>query len=390
MRYPPRFFLPVEEIESQALSQIYNMSKLPVLSMPIAIMPDCHYGKGAVVGSVVPTEGAVLPAAVGVDLNCGMAAAKLSITGEDLKNLAEIRRKIEERVPVGFSSHEAFRLNDYRSRIDSLASAWKNLSVRKKISDRAEEKILKQLGTLGGGNHFIEISLDEENNVWIMLHSGSRNIGKTIAEETINRAKDLFAEEIKDLPDKDLVWLPEGTDIFREYTEALAWVADYASLNREIMFRNVFDVVFDEIRPKETKIVGRIVNCHHNYVQKETHFGRAMWITRKGAVSARKGEFGIIPGSMGAKSYIVEGKGNEESYSSCSHGAGRRMSRGAAKRTYDIKDLEEQTFGIECRKDEGVLDEIPGAYKDIDQVMRNQEQLVDIVATLKAVLCVKG
>lgn len=394
VKFNPRFFLPVETIEPQALQQVYNMSKLPILAGPIAIMPDCHYGKGAVVGSVVPTKSAVLPAAVGVDLSCGMVSAKLTLNASEIPDsLSKLREAIEKYVPVGFSMHQDSPVvfnAVHRVVLRKLENAWKSLAIRGRIPAESEAKILRQLGTLGGGNHFIEVCLDEEQNVWLMLHSGSRNIGKTIAEVTINRAKDLFKDQISDLPDKDLVWLPEDTEIFKEYTEALEWVGKYASLNRSIMFDAVLQALKNELGKDNLRVLGSVVNCHHNYVQKEFHGGDSLWITRKGAVSARKDELGIIPGSMGTRSYIVRGKGNEESYTSCSHGAGRRLSRGAAKRTFTVDDLATQTSGVECRKDEGVLDEIPGAYKDIDEVMENQKDLVEVVATLKAVLCVKG
>jgi tRNA-splicing ligase RtcB len=392
VKFKPRFFLPEETIEPQALQQVYNMSNLDVLSGPIAIMPDCHYGKGAVVGSVVPTKSAILPSALGVDLNCGMVAAKLNIKDTDLpESLAKIRAEIEKKVPTGLSMHQKStqRKPSAKSAIAELASRWKTLSIRNKIPPEASDKIELQIGTLGGGNHFIEICLDNDKNVWLMLHSGSRNIGKTIAEVTINRAKEMFKDEIKNLPDKDLVWLPENTEIFREYTEALVWVGDWASCNRRVMFDSVLDAVRAEVG-KHVMTTDTVINCHHNYASRETHNGEDIWITRKGAVSARKDEMGIIPGSMGTRSYIVRGKGNEESYTSCSHGAGRRLSRGAAKRTFSLEDLAEQTSGVECRKDLGIIDEIPGAYKDIDEVMENQKDLVEIVATLKAVLCVKG
>ena len=392
LKFKPRFFLPEETIEPQAMQQIYNMSNLDVLAGPIAIMPDCHYGKGSVVGSVVPTKSAILPSALGVDLNCGMVASKLNIKASDLpESLAKIRGEIEKRVTTGFSMHNETtrRTPSAKSAISDLARRWKTLSIANKIPTSATDKIELQIGTLGSGNHFCEVCIDTDDNAWIMLHSGSRNIGKTIAEFTINRAKEMFKDEIKNLPDKDLVWLPENTEIFREYTEALVWVGDWASCNRRVMFDSVLDAVRAEVG-NHVVTTDTVINCHHNYASRETHNGEDIWITRKGAVSARKGEMGIIPGSMGTRSYIVRGKGNEESYTSCSHGAGRKLSRGAAKRTFSIEDLAEQTSGVECRKDVGVLDEIPGAYKNIDEVMENQKDLVEIVTTLKAVLCVKG
>lgn len=392
LTFRPRFFLPEETIEGKALQQVYQMSSLPILAGPIAIMPDCHYGKGAVVGSVVPTRNAVLPASVGVDLSCGMVAAKLNLSAEQLpESLGSLRTEIESLIPVGFNTHPDVPSvkGASKTRMEDLMKQWKELSIRKYIPEQAEMKIVRQFGTLGGGNHFCEVCLDTNKNVWIMLHSGSRNIGKVIAEETINRAKEQYADQIRDLPDKDLVWLPDDSVLFKEYTEALEWAGEYASLNRRIMFERMVEALQSVLGIPVT-VRDHVVNCHHNYVQKEVHNGENLWITRKGAVSARKGEYGIIPGAMGARSFIVCGKGNEDSYSSCSHGAGRRFSRGEAKRRFTEADLIRTTKGVECRKDAGVLDEIRDAYKDIDEVMNYQKDLVDIVAELKSVLCIKG
>jgi tRNA-splicing ligase RtcB len=389
-------FVYTDEIEESALEQLYNTASLPIVTGHIAVMPDVHYGIGATVGSVVPTKAAIIPAAVGVDIGCGMLAVRLSITAEDLPDsLAQIRSDIEAVVPVGFSQHQTSVLyNDSYdfsmpdsifSRLDSILA--KHPSI---ISKRQHASFwLNQLGTLGGGNHFIELCLDEEGYVWIMLHSGSRGIGNTIGTYFIEKAKEHIASlgHIK-LTDENLAWLDEGTEIFDDYVKALHWAQYYASENRVCMLELIHRVIIKYF--PRANFITYVINCHHNYVAKETHGFGEVYITRKGAIRAGLNELGIIPGSMGAKSFIVRGLGNEKSLLSCSHGAGRRMSRGQAKRAFTVADLEGQTQGVECRKDEGVLDEIPGAYKDIDTVMANQSDLVEIVHTLKQVMCIKG
>ena len=376
-----RFFTDENLIEPQARNQVYNISKLPILAGPVAIMPDCHFGKGATVGSVIPTKGAVIPASVGVDLSCGMVALPTSLKASDLPdNLHKLRGCIEEKIPVGFSK-ESMGITPS----EGLLKGFKDLSISIKLD---EAKVWNQLASLGGGNHFLEISLDESQNVWFMLHSGSRNVGKVIAEYYIRKAKEHALQRHDDLPDQDLAWLEDGTPEFAEYTRALAWAGMYAMENRKGMMKGLVSVVEKFMDRKIVSMMdrNRIVNVHHNYTVKEGD----IWITRKGAVSAKLGELAIIPGSMGTKSYIVRGKGNPDSYCSCSHGAGRKMSRGEARRTFTQEDLDIQTRGVECRKDIGIVDEIPGSYKDIDIVMQESESLVDIVHTLKAVLCVKG
>lgn len=386
------------EVEYDAIAQIKNIAALPVLAGHVAVMPDVHLGKGATVGSVIPTRSAVVPAAVGVDIGCGMCAVKTSLTADDLPDsLSRLRSAIESLVPVGFNAHDKPVSTHHdglfgialKRKGDELYDRYQALRIMDRVGKFDHQRVWTQLGTLGGGNHFVEVCLDESNDVWIMLHSGSRNVGKTIGETAIGMARDEAARRDRRLPDRDLAWLDEGTEAFDEYVVGLRWAQDYAAHNRNLMLR----AVLKAMRAEFGRYIGtaeHAVNCHHNYASVEEHFGGQVWITRKGAVSARAGQLGIIPGSMGAKSYIVRGKGNAESYCSCSHGAGRRLSRNAAKRAFSLDDLREQTAGVECRKDAGVLDEIPGAYKDIDAVMAAQSDLVDVVHTLKQVMCIKG
>ncbi|OUD15347.1 RtcB family protein [Thioflexithrix psekupsensis] len=380
-----------QEIESQAIDQLVNISKLPFVHHHIAAMPDVHLGIGATVGSVIPTKGAIIPAAVGVDIGCGMNALRLSLHANELPdNLRRVRSAIEAAVPVGFNEHDrSVSLNSTLKPLDKglepilnkhpgIASMQKNFA----------HTWAKQLGTLGGGNHFIELCLDEAQAVWIMLHSGSRGIGNVIGRYFIELAKKDMEKHFVQLPDKDLSYFKEGTTYFDDYVNAVHWAQDYALINRREMMRLILAALKTVFPPFE--ITKEAINCHHNYVAKETHYGESVYLTRKGAISAREGELGIIPGSMGAKSYIVKGKGNPESFCSCSHGAGRRMSRSEAKKRFNTQDVQTQTSGVECRKDEGIIDEIPGAYKDIDQVMQLQTDLVEVVHTLKQIVCVKG
>ena len=368
-------------IEEQAM--LRNVSRLPCLFKHVALMPDAHLGKGSMVGSVVATKDAVIPATVGVDIGCGMMAVKTPFRSGILDGkLKELRLKIEEEIPVGFNAYK-------ESVAESSAwSGWKDFGdLHRGVLDR-KKKAMTQLGTLGGGNHFIEVCLDTENFVWLMLHSGSRNIGKELAERHISTAKSLW--QLNELPAPDLAYFIQGTPEFAAYWKDLKWAQAYAMKNREIMMARlirVFNKMFNHRQPFKPEIA---VNCHHNYVALEEHYGERVFVTRKGAINAAPGVYGIIPGSMGAKSFIVQGRGLAESFSSCSHGAGRKMSRGAAKRAFTKDDLARQTQGVECRKDVGVLDEIPGAYKDIKAVMRNQSDLVKIVAEIKQVVCVKG
>jgi len=377
-----------DEIEATARQQLVNISRLPVVHHHVAAMPDVHLGIGATVGSVIPTLKAIIPAAVGVDIGCGMMAARLSLTGNDLDEvcLKKIFNAVERTVPVGFAQHDDACDGAKRFKKDLSKILQKHPGIEKRVGKKS--RWAQQMGTLGGGNHFIEVCLDEENRVWAMLHSGSRGIGNAIGTYFIELAKKDFEKNNAALPDRDLAYFPEGAQHFDDYVEAVGWAQDYARANREEMMDLVLEAMRRHLPAFE--VTGAAVNCHHNYVERETHYGEQVWLTRKGAISARAGELGIIPGSMGARSYIVRGRGAAESFHSCAHGAGRRMSRKQASRTFTVEDLSVQTQGVICRKDKGVLDEIPGAYKDIDAVMANQSDLVEVVHTLKQVLCVKG
>lgn len=362
-----------------------NVASLPFVFKHVALMPDVHLGKGALVGSVLATQDAILPAAVGVDIGCGMSAIKLPFRAEQLDGkLKQIRRDIEAAIPVGF--------NDNREIEKSVANwqGWRDFKDLHPGVQELEAKATRQLGSLGGGNHFLEVCLDSEDQVWLMLHSGSRHIGNMLAQRHIQTAKDLIKlSEIK-LPDPELAYFVQNTPEFAAYWHDLQWAQDYAKFNRDVMmarFQKILEQHLAGGRPTQPLLQ---VNCHHNYAEKEQHYGESVYVTRKGAVRARETDYGIIPGSMGAKSFIVKGKGNAVSYCSCSHGAGRLMSRNKAKKTYSLDDLVQQTAGVECRKDEGIIDEIPAAYKPIEQVMANQADLVEVVATLKQVVCVKG
>jgi tRNA-splicing ligase RtcB len=380
------------ELEPDAIEQIRQVSQLPILAGPVAVMPDVHLGKGATVGTVIPTRAAIVPAAVGVDIGCGMLAVKTSLTAKDLpESLNKVRAQIERDVPVGFNFHkEALAPRDkLATRMEDLGERFPKLRILEVVGNRGSGRVWRQLGSLGGGNHFVEICLDSEASVWIMLHSGSRGIGNAIGEAAIGMAKEVAERIDRALPHRDLAWLDEGTPEFESYVEGLGWAQEYAALNRDLMLQLVHKAL-EKSLGREVKLLGEVTNCHHNYARVEEHFGENVWVTRKGAVSARAGELGIIPGSMGAKSFIVRGKGNEAAYCSCSHGAGRAMSRSRARKLFTREDLKAQTAGVECRKDEGVIDEIPSAYKDIDRVMAAQSDLVEIVATLKQILCVKG
>jgi tRNA-splicing ligase RtcB len=376
-----------DDVEDSALQQLKNIARLPfIASNGVACMPDVHAGIGATVGTVIATDRAIVPAAVGVDIGCGMNAARLSLKASDLPDsLLEIRHQIESDVPLGTGgAHADQSLPDLPE-----ALAGRYLSLIQKTPGIANKNMAKQLGSLGSGNHFIELCIDESQDVWIMLHSGSRGTGNLIGRYFIEKAKKRMEQYFIHLPDGDLAYFPEDTDDFKDYVEAVNWAQDYALENRRVMMSAVIAALRLHI-PIEFSITHEAVNCHHNYVERENHFGRNLWVTRKGAIRARVGDLGIIPGSMGQRSYIVRGKGNLESYCSCSHGAGRRMSRAASRRTFTVEDLKHQTAGVECRKDDAVLDEIPGSYKDIDQVMENQRDLVEVVHVLKQVLCVKG
>ncbi len=382
-------------VEDAARAQLLNIASLPFIHEHVAVMPDVHLGKGATVGSVIATKGAIVPAAVGVDIGCGMCAVRTSLTAEQLPDsLAALRLAIEAAVPHGGIGVKGGWKDGVPDAVDKrfadggLAGRLEGIVTKHPAVGSANS--LVHLGTLGGGNHFIEICLDEQSRVWVMLHSGSRGIGNRIGTTFIEKAREALAGRQLGhaLPDRDLAWLEEGEPLFEDYVEAVLWAQDFARANREVMLEAIVKAMRKEL--PAFKLERKAVNCHHNYVAREAHFGAEVWVTRKGAVRAGRGELGIIPGSMGTRSYIVRGKGNPESFCSCSHGAGRAMSRGAAKRLFTLDDHVKATAGIECRKDVGVIDETPGAYKDIDAVMAAQADLVEIVHTLRQVVCVKG
>ncbi|PAX07710.1 RtcB family protein [Sphingomonas lenta] len=383
-------------VDDRARAQLAAAAKMPFIFRHVAAMPDVHVGIGATVGSVIPTKGAIIPAAVGVDIGCGMMAARTSLNASDLPdNLEGVRAAIERAVPVGRSVGRGKRdTGSWGSPPPEIVAAWATLAERfkrivAKYPKLEKANTLVHLGTLGTGNHFIEVCLDEEARVWVMLHSGSRGVGNAIGSWFIELAKEDARRWHLNLPDQDLAYFPEGTEHFDDYVEAVGWAQDYAALNRRMMMTNVIAALRREIvKPFEAEL--EAVNCHHNYVTRENHFGENVLVTRKGAVRAAKGVMGIIPGSMGAKSFIVRGLGNPESFHSCSHGAGRVMSRTQAKREVTLEEHAAATTGVECRKDEGVIDESPRAYKPIEAVMAAQSDLVEIVHTLKQVVCVKG
>lgn len=392
--------VPVEDV---ALNQLRNVATLPFIFKHVAAMPDVHWGIGATVGSVIATKGAVIPAAVGVDIGCGMVAARLSLSASDLPDgLVGVRSAIEAAVPHGRTDNGG--INDrgawgepstealYRfgkSAGNSLMARLSRINAKHPKLERASKRALHHLGTLGTGNHFVEVCIDEANDVWLMLHSGSRGIGNAIGSYFIERAKAEMKRWFVTLPDADLAYLPEGSELFDDYIESVEWAQDFARENRAAMLRAA-TVAIGAALGREVSAGIEAVNCHHNYVARENHFGQNVLVTRKGAVRAREGDLGIIPGSMGARSYIVLGKGNRDSFTSCAHGAGRKMGRREAERTFTIEDHIAATAGVECRKDAGVIDETPGAYKDIDAVMAAQTDLVEIVHTLKQIVCVKG
>lgn len=376
------------EIEAEAEIQLAKAAQLPFVFKHIAVMPDVHAGRGSTIGSVIATKGAIIPATVGVDLGCGMMAVKTPLDYKMVQDkIKEIRHSIERSIPVGFNSHKPRNAPGFEW--EGFGN-WNKLVTEACADSNLYQKARNQLGTLGGGNHFIEICLDLENNVWVMLHSGSRNIGKVLADIHINEAKGLMKKYFIDLEDKELAYLVRGTPEYDNYIKDLMWAQEYAMENRRLMMNLVLKDLSYSIN--NGIMIPRVmeVNCHHNYVSEENHYGENVLVTRKGAVRAREGELGIIPGSMGARSFIVKGRGNADSFCSCSHGAGRKMSRTRARATFTESDLVEQTSGVECRKDEGVLDEIPGAYKDIAVVMANQSDLVEVVAELKQIMCIKG
>lgn len=389
-------------IEDAAKKQLRNLSSLPFIHSHIAVMPDVHFGMGATVGSVIATKGAVVPAAVGVDIGCGMAAQRTTLVASDLPDsLLALRTGIESRIPHGRTNNGmpgdrgawgevapqangalAIQLAELMYQLDKIVAKHPRL-------EKPARRALTHAGTLGTGNHFVEVCLDESDRVWIMLHSGSRGIGNAIGSYFIEMAKADMRRWFVNLPDADLAYFPQGSEMFRDYCEAVEWAQDFARMNRELMMVAAVAALRQAV-PKPFTLDMSAVNCHHNYVSWENHFGENVMVTRKGAVRAREGDLGIIPGSMGARSFIVRGKGNKDSFCSCSHGAGRAMSRTEARRRFTLEDHIKATEGVECRKDEEVIDETPAAYKSIDAVMAAQSDLVEIVHTLRQVVCVKG
>jgi tRNA-splicing ligase RtcB len=380
-----------DDVDERSIEQLTNIASLPFIHHHVAAMPDVHLGIGATIGSVIATHKAIIPAAVGVDLGCGMVAARLSLTANEIdeKALQKVFDQISRDVPVGRAQH-----SDERVLVDAAKPFEPGL---KSLTDRHPEllkafgkfsKWTNQMGTLGGGNHFIEVCLDETNQVWVMLHSGSRGIGNAIASYFIALARKDMERWMIQLPDRDLAYFPEGSEHFADYVEAVHWAQDYAMQNRTSMLELVLVALQRHLPP--FTVTTEAVNCHHNYVAQEHHYGENVWVTRKGAIRARAGDLGIVPGSMGARSFIVRGLGNPESFCSSAHGAGRKMSRTAAEKQFTVADMVAQTQGVICRKDKDVIDEIPGAYKDIDQVMANQADLTEILHTLKQVVCIKG
>ena len=382
-------------VEDEARQQLSNTAKMPFIFSHLAAMPDVHLGIGATVGSVVATKGAIIPAAVGVDIGCGMMAVQTTLKASDLPDsLGRVRSAIERAVPHGFVTIPGRSVKGAWSVTpSSVVTRWSRLAGRLEAIEEKQPRLKTknpqhQLGTLGGGNHFIEVCLDAQQTVWVMLHSGSRGIGNLFGQWFIELAREDMRRHFINLPHRDLAYFAEGTEHFNDYVEAMEWAQDYAAENRRAMMDAVLHVLREELQPFQLGEVA--VNCHHNYTARETHFGEDVLVTRKGAVRAGRDELGIIPGSMGARSYIVRGLGNPESFESCSHGAGRKMSRTAARKQFTIAQHEEATRGVECRKDADVIDETPAAYKDIDAVMDAQKDLVEIVHTLKQVICVKG
>lgn len=383
-------------VEEKAKDQLRNLASMPFIHKHIAAMPDTHWGMGATVGSVIATKGAIIPAAVGVDIGCGMIAVRTSLTASMLPdNLHAIRSAIEASVPHGRTDNGGS--NDRGSWGDTpnaCEETWASLAdeyaaILAKHPGAEAKSTVRHMGTLGTGNHFIELCLDEAGCVWVMLHSGSRGVGNKIGQYFIAAAKKDMERWFINLPDADLAYIPDGSDLFKDYVHAVEWAQRFASLNRQMMMNATLEAISSQLGAF-LGVTDEAVNCHHNYIARENHFGANVIVTRKGAVRAREGDLGIIPGSMGAKSFIVRGKGSPDSFCSCSHGAGRAMSRNEARRRFTVSDHEAATAGVECRKDADVIDETPAAYKDIDAVMAAQTDLVEVVHTLKQIVCVKG
>ncbi|WP_130472277.1 RtcB family protein [Candidatus Magnetaquicoccus inordinatus] len=389
-----------DDLDATSRKQLMNVANLPFVFRQVAAMPDVHAGLGAVIGSVIPTEKAVIPAAVGVDIGCGMQAVKLALLGEELQGRADdLRAAIEQAVPHGRTDQGG--ANDqgaWQSIPIPIRAYWAKNGIEQRLPKvlQRHPKLLhkrvnaeRHLGTLGTGNHFIEICLDEGQQVWVLLHSGSRGIGNRIGTYFIEQARRDMGRALQQLPDADLAWLQEGTDNFQDYVQAVAWAQEYAKANRRFMMQATL-AAMSTVLARPLAVVGEAIDCHHNTMEREEHFQRTLWVTRKGAIRARKTDLGIVPGSMGSKSYIVRGKGNQETFCSSAHGAGRKMSRNEAARRFTTADLQQQTEGVSCRKSASVMDEIPAAYKDIDKVMARQSDLVEILHVLKQIVCVKG
>lgn len=392
---PIKAFTKGVSFDDNAIQQVKNVAAMPFAFKHIAVMPDAHWGMGATVGSVIATKGAVIPAAVGVDIGCGMMATKTNTTASDLPdNLHAIRCAIEACIPHGRTNEG--RKGDrgaWSEPAQNITDVWLKLQpaynrIIEKHPKAIAHNTVNHLGTLGTGNHFVELCLDENQDLWIMLHSGSRGLGNKIGMYFIEKAKEEMKRYFINIPDQDLAYLVEGSELYNDYVEAVNFAQEFAMFNRSLMMENTVNALREFFPHLQTGDMA--VNCHHNYLDIENHFGENVIITRKGAVRARATDLGIIPGSMGAKSFIVRGKGNKDSFCSCSHGAGRVMSRGEAFKKISIAQHAIDTAGVECRKDEGVLDESPAAYKDIDAVMTAQSDLVEIVHTLKQIICVKG
>ena len=380
-------WLPEEQIEESALQQVKNLAQMPFIFKHVAVMPDCHFGMGATVGSCIPTLRAIIPAAVGVDIGCGMIAAKTPLTRGDLpEDLSDIRKAIEGQVPLSAGHYNRSLKRTAKPRIEQLESQAAELG-RLDFYDKIDRNWRKQLGSLGSGNHFIEIVVDEEDSIWAFLHSGSRGVGNRLAVHHIKIAKALMEKWYIDLPDPDLAYLVEDTSEFDDYLTDLAWAQDFARLNREEMIERILRILqhrfgeFDEVER---------IQCHHNFTQREHHYGKNILVSRKGAIQAREGQLGLIPGSMGTASYVVRGKGNGASFDTAPHGAGRRMSRGQARKSFTMEDFDQLMEGIEVHRSEAFLDELPGAYKDVDLVMEQSQDLVEVVHTFRQIVNVKG
>ncbi|MBF0439243.1 MAG: RtcB family protein [Magnetococcales bacterium] len=389
-----------DEMDDLSRTQLKNVANLPFVFHHVAAMPDVHAGMGATIGSVIPTTGALIPAAVGVDIGCGICAVRLNLTSVDLgENGEALMRAIQRAVPHGRTDDGGPNDRGAWSTVPNEAEAWwMHHGIQKTLPDvlerhpkmlTAHTNTVRHLGTLGTGNHFIELRTDEQDRVWLLCHSGSRGVGNRIGSYFIQRAKETVGKELRSLPDPDLAFFREGTSDFKDYVRSAGWAQDFAKANRAFMFTAILTAL-QKVVGREVVYAGDPIDCHHNYVTRERHFGQEVWITRKGAIRARTGDMGIIPGSMGSLTYIVAGKGSQDSFHSCAHGAGRRMGRNEAMRRFTIEDLARQTEGVICPKDRSVLDEIPGAYKEIDQVMANQSDLAEPIHTLQQAICVKG